>query len=42
MADLRGGTVENCLRAVLSHEKCNGNNNFFDIRSGGVAYGRYP
>ena len=30
MADLRGGTVEKCLRAVLSHEKCNGNNNFFD------------
>jgi len=30
MSSLRNGTVEECLKAVLSHEKCNGNYNFFD------------
>lgn len=26
----KNGTVEDCLRACLTHEKVNGNNNFFD------------
>ena len=30
MSDMRDGTKENCLNAVLSFEKGNGNTNFFD------------
>lgn len=30
MASLRGKPVEDCLKAVLGHEKFNGNNKFFD------------